>query len=162
MLYSAEQTKLLGNPSLEALRGLTWSVKGLDQRARYTVLIDGFSVGSFTGAEFARGVDIMPKESTRQPLSVLAKRALQACELKDQYVFLNDFECLFDMLYQKDQLRMLMRPERVRDLPDFGSVRLSTYTEFTNGWIDSASQAITARAQQIRRTPHVLTIVPSQ
>ena len=162
MLYSAEQTKLLGNPSLEALRGLTWSVKGLDQRARYTVLIDGFSVGSFTGAEFARGVDIMPKESARQPLSVSAKRALQACALKDQYVFLNDFECLFDMLYQKDQLRMLMRPERVRDLPDFGSVRLSTYTEFTNGWIDSASQAITGRALEIRRTPHVLTLVPAQ
>lgn len=160
LLYSAEQTKLLANQSLEALRGLTWRVNGLEPRARYAVLIDGFSVGNFTGAEFARGVDIMPNEANRKPLTASAKRALEACTLKDQFVFLNDVECLFDMLYQKDQLRMLMRPERVRDLPDFGSVRLSTYTDFTNAWIDSASQAITMRAQQIRRTPHMLTLVP--
>jgi len=160
MLYSAEQTKLLGNKSLEALRGLTWRINGLAQGARYNVLIDGFSVGNFTGADLSRGVDIMPNDNIRKTLSVAAKRELQACALKDQFVFLNDFECLFDMLYQKDQLRMLMRPDRVRDLPDFGSVRLSTYTDFTNTWIDSASQAITQRALQIRQTPHMLSIVP--
>jgi lysophospholipase L1-like esterase len=160
MLYSAEQTKLLGNKSLEALRGLTWRVNGLTQGTRYSVLIDGFSVGNFTAADLARGVDIMPSDNNRKALSLVAKRELQACALKDQFVFLNDFECLFDMLYQKDQLRMLMRPDRVRDLPDFGSVRLSTYTDFTNTWIDSASQAITQRALQIRHTPHMLSIVP--
>jgi len=158
MLYSAEQTKLLANRSLEALRGLTWRVKGLEQNVRYSVKIDGFSVGTFNGADLARGVDIMPGDQSRKQLSIVAKRELQACTLKDQYVFLNDFECLFDMLYQKDQLRMLMRPDRVRDLPDFGSVRLATYTNFTNDWIDSASQAITERALQIRRTPHLLSI----
>ncbi|MDN3986493.1 SGNH/GDSL hydrolase family protein [Zwartia vadi] len=158
MLYSAEQTKLLANQSLEALRGLTWRVKGLEQGARFTVKIDGFSVGTFSGAELAKGVDVMPGDQSRKPLSVAAKRELQACALKDQYVFLNDFECLFDMLYQKDQLRMLMRPDRVRDLPDFGSVRLATYTNFTNAWIDSASQAITEKALQIRRTPHILSL----
>lgn len=162
MLYSAEQTKLLGNKSLEALRGLTWRIKGLEQGARYSVQIDGFNIGRYTGAELSRGVDIMPSEANRKTLSVAAKRELEACTIKDQYVFLNDFECLFDMLYQKDQLRMLMRPDRVRDLPDFGAVRLSTYTNFTNSWIDSASRAITERALQIRKTPHTLSIIPAR
>jgi len=160
MLYSAEQTKLLANKSLEALRGLTWRIKGLEQRARYSVKLDGFSIGTFSGAELAKGVDIMPGDQNRKALSVVAKRELQACTLKDQYVFLNDFECLFDMLYQKDQLRLLMRPDRTRDLPDFGTVRLANYTNFTNSWIDTASQAITERALQIRRTPHILSLVP--
>lgn len=162
MLYSAEQTKLLGNPSLEALRSLTWRVKGLEQSRRYTVKIDDMSIGTFSGAELGRGVDIMPNQAGRKTLSVVEKRSLQACTLKDQYAFLNDFECLFDMLYQKDQLRMLMRSDRVRDLPDFGSIRLSTYTNFTNSWIDSSSQAINERARAIRQTPHVLSIVPVQ
>lgn len=160
MLYSAEQTKLLGNQSLEALRGLTWRVKGLEQGARFAVNIDGVPVGRYSGAELSRGIDLMPGNANRKTLSAVAKRELVACTLKDQFVFLNDFECLFDMLYQKDQLRMLMRPDRVRDLPDFGTIRLSTYTNFTNNWIDSASRAITERALQIRQTPHSLSLVP--
>jgi hypothetical protein len=139
---------------------MTWRVKGLEQNTRYHVLIDGVNVGSYSATELGRGIDLMPKDNNRKQLTAVEKRELKACELKDQFVFLNDFECLFDMLYQKDQLRMLMRAERVRDLPDFGSVRLSTYTDFTNGWIDSASQAITQRALQIRRTPHILSLVP--
>ncbi|MFY9137667.1 SGNH/GDSL hydrolase family protein [Zwartia sp.] len=160
MLYNAEQSKLLGNKSLEALRSLTWRIQGLEQNTRYAVQIDGFNVGRFSGAELARGVDVMPSDANRKTLSVLAKRELEACTLKDQYVFLNDFECLFDMLYQKDQLRMLMRPDRVRDLPNFGTVRLTTYTNFTDSWIDSASRAITERALQMRSTPHTLSLVP--
>jgi hypothetical protein len=160
MLYNAEQSKLLGNKSLDALRSLTWRIQGLEQNTRYAVQIDGFSVGRFSGAELAKGVDVMPSDANRKTLSVLAKRELEACTLKDQYVFLNDFECLFDMLYQKDQLRMLMRPDRVRDLPNFGTVRLSTYTNFTDSWIDSASRAITERSLQMRSTPHTLSLVP--
>ena len=162
MLYSADQTKLLGNQSLEALRGLTWRIKGLEQNARYAIQIDGFNIGRYTGVELAKGVDIMPSDVNRKTLSVAAKRELEACTLKDQYVFLNDFECLFDMLYQKDQLRMLMRPDRVRDLPDFGTIKLSTYTNFTNNWIDSSSRAITERALQIRKTPHTLSVIPAR
>ena len=160
MLASAEQTKLLGNKSLEALRGMTWRIKGLEQGTRYHVQIDGVNVGSYSATELGRGIDLIPTHSNRKQLSAVEKRELKACDLKDQYVFLNDFDCLFDMLYQKDQLRMLMRPDRVQDLPDFGSVRLTTYTDFTNTWIDSASQAITQRALQIRRTPHILSLVP--
>ena len=102
----------------------------------------------------------MPSEANRKTLSVVARRELEACTLKDQYAFLNDFECLFDMLYQKDQLRMLMRPDRVRDLPNFGTVSLATYTNFTDSWIDSASRAITERALKMRSTPHSLSLVP--
>ena len=160
MLYNAESSKLLGNKSLEALRSLTWRIQGLDQSARYAVQIDGVEVGRYTGSQLARGVDIMPSDANRKTLSVVAKRELEACTLKDQYAFLNDFECLFDMLYQKDQLRMLMRPDRVRDLPNFGTVRLSTYTNFTDSWIDSASRAITERALQMRTTPHTLSLIP--
>ncbi len=162
MLYSAEQTKLLGNQSLKAIRKLIWRIKGLEQGTRYVVNIDGVAIGSYSGAELSRGVDIMPNSANRKTLSTVAKRELMACTLKDQYVFLNDFECMFDMLYQKDQLRMLMRPDRVRDLPDFGAIRLSTYTNFTNNWIDSASRAITERAMQIRQTPHTLSLVPAK
>jgi len=160
MLYNAEQSKLLGNKSLEALRSLTWRIQGLAQSSRYAVQIDGFEVGRYTGSELARGVDVMPSDANRKTLSVVAKRELEACTLKDQYAFLNDFECLFDMLFQKDQLRMLMRPDRVRDLPNFGSVRLATYTQFTDSWIDSASRAITDRALQMRTTPHTLSLIP--
>ena len=160
MLYNAELSKLLGNKSLEALRSLTWRIQGLDQSARYALQIDGVEVGRYTGSQLAKGVDIMPSDANRKTLSVVAKRELEACTLKDQYAFLNDFECLFDMLYQKDQLRMLMRPDRVRDLPNFGTVRLSTYTNFTDSWIDSASRAITERALQMRATPHTLSLIP--
>lgn len=156
---SQTQIKLVASAELDALRSLVWRVSGLEGKVRYNVAIDGSSVGRFTGDELARGIDVMREAETRTPLSPLARKNLEACSLKTGYVFVNDYECLYDMIVKRDVLQAATRADRIRDLPDFAAVGQSAYLTFMQSWIDSTNVAIDARAVLMRKTPHVLSLV---
>jgi lysophospholipase L1-like esterase len=161
-VLSESQIKLVASPELDALRSLVWRVSGLDGPARYNVAVDGLSIGRFTGDELARGVDVMRNADTRPSLSPQARKDLEACSLKTGYAFVNDYDCLYDMIVKRDLLQAATRTDRVRDLPDFGAVGQSSYLTFMQTWMDSTNAAIDARAALIRKTPHVLSLTRAQ
>ena len=158
-VLSQSQIKSVASTELDALRSLVWRVNGLDGQARYNVSVGGLAVGRFTGEELARGVDVMREAETRAPLSPQARKDLEACSLKTGYAFVNDYECLFDMIVKRDLLHGATRADRVRDLPDFAAIGQTSYLTFMQSWMDSTNAAIDARAVVIRETPHVLSLV---
>lgn len=158
-VLSQTQIQLVASAELDALRSLVWRVSGLDSQARYNVAVDGVSVGRFTGDELARGVDLMREADARVALSPQARKDLEACTLKTGYVFVNDYECLYDMIVKRDLLHAATRGDRIRDLPDFAAVAQRSYLTFMQSWIDSTNAAIDARAVAMRKTPHVLSLV---
>lgn len=158
-VLSQTQIQLIASPELDALRSLVWRVSGLDGQTRYKVEVDGLSVGRFTGDELARGVDVMREVDARVSLSPQARKDLEACSLKTGYVFVNDYECLYDMIVKRDLLQAATRSDRVRDLPDFAAVGQRAYLTFMQSWIDSTNAAIDARAVAMRKKPHVLSLV---
>jgi hypothetical protein len=66
------------------------------------------------------------------------------------------------MITKRDLLLAATRGDRVRDLPDFGSVGQSAYLTFMQSWMDSTNAAIDARAVSMRNTPHLLSLTPAQ
>ena len=100
----------------------------------------------------------MRDAETRPPLSPQARKDLEACSLKTGYSFVNDYDCLFDMIVKRDLLQAATRGDRVRDLPDFAAIGQSAYFTFMQSWLDSTNAAIDARAVLMRKTPHVLSI----
>ncbi len=161
-VLSQNHIKSVASAELDALRSLVWRVSGLDGQARLNVMIDGISVGVFSGDELARGVDVMRQAEMQPPLSPQARKDLEACSLKTGYAFVNDYECLFDMIVKRDLLQAATRGDRVRDLPDFAAIGQSAYLTFMQSWMDSSNAAIDARAVLIRKTPHVLSITRVQ
>jgi hypothetical protein len=125
-------------------------------------MLDSVSVGRFTGDELARGVDVMQGAETRAPLSAQARKDLEACSLKTGYSYVNDYECLFDMIVKRDLLVAATRGDRIRDLPDFAAIGHSAYLTFMQSWMDSTNAAIDARAILVRKTPHVLSLTRAQ
>jgi lysophospholipase L1-like esterase len=161
-VLSQSQVKSVASAELSALKSLIWRVSGLAAQARYHVMLDSVSVGRFTGDELARGVDVMQGAETRAPLSAQARKDLEACSLKTGYSYVNDYECLFDMIVKRDLLVAATRGDRIRDLPDFAAIGHSAYLTFMQSWMDSTNAAIDARAILVRKTPHVLSLNRAQ
>ncbi len=157
-VLSQSQIKAVASAELDALRSLIWRVNGLEAQVRYTVSVDGLAIGRFTGEELARGVDVMKDAESRAPLSPQARKDLEACSLKTGLSFVNDYECVYDMIVKRDLLQAATRADRIRDLPDFGAVGHSAYLTFMQSWMDSTNAAVDARAVLIRKTPHLLSL----
>ena len=161
-VLSQAQIKSVASAELDALRSLVWRVSGLEGQARFKVTVDGSSVGFFSGDELARGVDLMRHAEMQPPLNPQARKDLEACSLKTGFAFVNDYECLFDMIVKRDLLQAATRGDRIRDLPDFAAIGHSAYLTFMQSWMDSSNAAIDARAVLMRKTPHVLSITRAQ
>jgi hypothetical protein len=161
-VLSQTQIKSVASAELDALRSLVWRVSGLEEQARFNLTVDGLSIGRFSGEELARGVDVMRDAEARPTLSPQARKDLEACSLKTGYSFVNDYECLFDMIVKRDLLQAATRGDRLRDLPDFAAIGHSAYLTFMQSWMDSSNAAIDARAVLMRKTPHVLAITRAQ
>jgi lysophospholipase L1-like esterase len=161
-VLSQIQIKSVASAELEALRSLVWRVSGLEEQARFNLTVDGLSIGRFSGEELARGVDVMRDAEARPTLSPQARKDLEACSLKTGYSFVNDYECLFDMIVKRDLLQAATRGDRLRDLPDFAAIGHSAYLTFMQSWMDSSNAAIDARAVLMRKTPHVFAITRAQ
>ncbi|MDP2343648.1 MAG: SGNH/GDSL hydrolase family protein [Deltaproteobacteria bacterium] len=171
LLGSIKDAADLGATDALALRRLLLKLEGLPSKQRYRVKVGDVDVGSYTSAQLVAGVDLM--STTTTPLWVPAPMgstmtmaatpapSTSACTAVTGNPFQNDHECLWGLLFQKDQLRIAMRNEKIRWLPDFTGNRRGEFLMLQNTWVNEADAHIRKRAQAIATTPHVVTITPA-
>lgn len=85
---------------------------------------------------------------------------MTACAAVAGNPFQNDFDCVWGLLFQKDQLRIAMRNDRTRWLPDFVGARRAELLALHNTWVNEVDADVRRRAQTIATTPHAVTLTP--
>jgi lysophospholipase L1-like esterase len=160
----------LGDADLRALRQVVLSVDGLTAARTYRVVVDGADVGVFSGSALSRGVDVLadvavPDPPTAPPGATITAAAapppsFSACDDDGMRALARGHACLWGRLFQKDQLRIAMRHERTRWLPDFVGDRRAAYDALTTAWVDEADRAIRAQARALRAETHVVVVTP--
>lgn len=162
MLVDPKEAQDLGNRDVINLRKLVLRIDGLAADRKFRVLSGDVDVGVFTAKQLVNGIDLMGNAKAREFLSVPAdlKVELAECNATTGNPWLNDHYCLFDLLYEKDQLRILMRHERTRHLPDFVPDKLEQFKAFQRGWVEAVDKDIDARARALRLKPHTVALLP--
>lgn len=151
--------KLLDSKALLALGTLTVSIAGLPPKQRYLVRAGELEVGRFTGAQLSAGVDVMQSAPPR--VAPGPERAdLSICEATTSNPWANDVSCLFNLLFGKDQLRISMRHEKTRGLPDSVPGYLEKLSALQQAWVDDVEKDVAARVLAMRQRPHVLSLEP--
>lgn len=151
--------KLLDSKALLSLAPLTVSISGLAPKQRFLVRAGTLEVGRFTGAQLASGVDVMQNAPPR--VAPGPERAdLAICEATIGNPWANDVSCLFNLLFGKDQLRIAMRHEKTRGLPDSVPGYLEKLSALQQAWLEDVEKDLAARVLALRARPHVVTIEP--
>lgn len=158
-LVTADDATWLDSKELASLRRLVLKVKGLQPTKRYRVRAGLVDVGRFSGAELASGVEVMANAAVRATPSG-DRPSLAECSATAGNPWVNDFFCVFDLLYEKDQLRMSMRHEKTRALPDFVPGMLERYFALQREWVEAVDRDIEARARALRAGRHEVTLEP--
>lgn len=165
MVVDKKEAEDLGNRDVINLRKLMLRIDGLPGAHKYRVLAGDRDVGVFTAKALALGVDLMAQEKPREFLTSpgdVRPDLSATCDATSGNPWLNDHYCLFDLLYEKDQLRILMRHEKTRHLPDFVPDKLEQFKAFQRGWVELVDKEIDARARMLRTKPHPVTIIPER
>jgi lysophospholipase L1-like esterase len=167
---SAREAVDLGSADVVAVRQIMLSVAGLPPARPFRVRCDDVDVGRFSGAALARGIDLVATttlpEATAPPAGATMTAAaapppsFSACDDRGGNPFVRHHACLWGRLFQKDQLRIAMRAEKTRWLPDFVPDRRATWLALTEAWVHDADASIRARARAWRAAVPVVTLVP--
>jgi len=158
VLPVADARRLDSKP-LAALASLTVSVSGLSPKRRYLVHAGTLEVGRFTGAQLAAGVDVMQTAPAR--VAPGPERAdLSLCDATTGNPWANDVSCLFNLLFGKDQLRITMRHEKTRGLPDSVPGYLERSAALQREWLDAVERDVQARVRALVSRPHEVVIEP--
>ena len=147
----------LDNQAVLAARTLRWRALGLAPQVRFSVALGDYSAGEYSGAQLAEGVDLMDGVERSLPL----ESSGDACAAANPIPFETETDCALSLVLKKDQLRMLMRGERTRSLPDIIPDRLSAYFSFMSSWLADVETADRSKVQELREKPHILRIVQS-
>jgi lysophospholipase L1-like esterase len=160
----------VGGGDVRALRQVQVSLAGLAPQRSYRVAVDGADVGAFAGAALARGVDVLagvvvPEPPTAPPGATMTAAAtpppaFSTCNDGGLRPFERAHTCLWGRLFQRDQLRIAMRFERTRWLPDFVGDRRAAYDALTSSWVDEADRAIRQQARTLRAVDHIVVVTP--
>lgn len=151
--------KLLDSKSLVSLASLTVSVAGLAPKRRYVVRAGTLEVGRFTGAQLGAGVDVMQTAPAR--VAPGPERAdLTICDATTGNPWANDVSCLFNLLFGKDQLRITMRHEKTRGLPDAVPGYLERLSSLQREWLEAVEGDVHARVRTLVARPHELVLEP--
>lgn len=151
--------KLLDSKALLSLAPLMVSVSGLAPKQRYLLRAGTLEVGRFTGAQLSAGVDVMQNAPAR--VAPGPERAdLSICEATTGNPWANDVSCLFNLLFGKDQLRISMRHEKTRGLPDSVPGYLEKLSALQQAWVDDVEKDVSARVLALRARPHLVSIEP--
>ena len=160
MVLDSKEIEALSNPTLSDLTTLSWKVLGATATKQYKVSVNDFTIGLFTGEQLSQGINLLAQPSIAANAKASTDLSVDECTNQSGMIFVTDFNCLFQLNYQKDQLNMLMRHRRVRDLPEFGAIDVNTYIEFMSRWLNSVNIAIDDRARARRLLPHTLKLEP--
>ena len=159
LVAGAKEANDLGDKDVIALRRLVLRLDGLPGE-RYRLKLGELDVGRVTRQELARGVDLMGTAKARTPPPADERPPLTECAATAGNPWLNDFDCLWDLLFEKDQLRVLMRHEKVRALPDYVPEYLDKFLSLQAEWVGLVDLEIDGRARAMRAAKHELTITP--
>lgn len=154
----------LSSPELARLRSLQLRLQGLPA-GRYRVRLGDVDAGVFTDKQIKDGVDVMPKTlkpppPTTNPGPPETRPTLSSCKATSGNPLQNDYDCLFELLLEKDALRITLRNEKTRTLPDYVPGYLDRFWSLGNEWIAAVDADVTAKARAMRTTPKTLTISP--
>ena len=167
---SGEAAKL-GNADVAQLRALPWKVAGLPAEQQYRVAVGTEEVGTFSGAELSAGVDLMsaavqakapalnPPMGTAEPAAG-PDALMAACQEGPGNPFARDYDCVFRLLFQKDQLRVAMRAEKTHGLPAFVGTYREQFNELTRKWAEETDSEISARVKSLRERSHRVMLAP--
>ncbi len=151
--------KLLDDPTLVAQGSLVVSFAGLPPRQRFVLKAGTLEVGHFTGAQLGAGVDVMATAPGR--VAPGPERAdLAVCEAVTGNPWANDVSCLFNVLYGRDQLRISMRHEKTRGLPNSVPGFLERYATLQDEWMEAVEHDLAARVRGMVVKPHTLSLEP--
>lgn len=151
--------KLLDSKALLSLSALTVTVSGLPAKQRFLVRAGTQEVGRFTGAQLAGGVDVMQTAPPR--VAPGPERAdLSICDATSGNPWANDVSCLFNLLFGKDQLRITMRNEKTRGLPDSVPGYLERLSSLQLEWIEAVDRDLERRVRALVARPHVVSLEP--
>ena len=171
LVATSEEAARLGNPDVAQLHALPWKVEGLPEGQRFRVVVGTEEVGTFSGAELSAGVDLMsaavqakppslnPPMGTAEPAAG-PEALMAACQEGPGNPFARDFDCVFRLLFQKDQLRVAMRAEKSHGLPAFVGTYREQFSELTRRWAQETDAEIAARVKALRERPHRVTLSP--
>jgi len=164
----------LGAGDALALRQTILKVKGLEPKKRYRVRVGdtvaSADVATATGAELMKGTDILASanEAIRQPapagttmtMAAAPPPPLSSCTPSNDngHPLLRRHECLWGKLFQKDQLRIAMRHERTRWLPDVFVDQLNTYLAGQTSWVKDVEDDARQTAVALRARPTTITV----
>ncbi len=170
LLGSAKDANDLAARDGLALREVRFLISGLPAHRRFRLQVGTVDVGRFTGVQLGQGVDLMATttEPIRPPappgttmtLAATPPPTFSACSATTGNPLQNDHDCLWGQLFQRDQLRVAMRHEKTRWLPDFVDARLEAFIAFQAQWAVDADATIRHTVRARRAGSHDITIVP--
>jgi lysophospholipase L1-like esterase len=170
LLWAAtdDDARDVDDKDVRALRQVLLSVTGLPPAGRFRISVDGADVGVHGAAALARGVDVnanavVPEPPAAPPGSTMTVAAtpppsFSTCNDANRRPFERDHACLWGRLFQRDQLRIAMRHERTRWLPDFVADRGAAHAALLATWVDEADRAIRQQARTQRGLSHVVVV----
>jgi len=160
----------LGAVDVQALREVRLVIENLPTKQRYRVQVGGADAGRFTAAQLAKGADIMATTTekprpmappgTTMTVAATPPPTFAACTATSGNPLQNDHDCLWGQLFQKDQLRIAMRHEKTRWLPDFVADRRAGFLSFQEQWATDVDAAIRHTAQARMAAVHDVVLVP--
>ncbi|MBL8920211.1 MAG: SGNH/GDSL hydrolase family protein [Myxococcaceae bacterium] len=151
--------KALDSKALLSLGSLQLAVSGLVPKQRYVVRAGTLEVGRFSGAQLAAGVDLMQSAPAR--VAPGPERAdLSSCDAVEGNPWANDVSCLFNLLFGKDQLRITMRHEKTRGLPDSVPGYLERLFLLQREWVEAVDRDVEQRVRALVARPHLVSIEP--
>jgi lysophospholipase L1-like esterase len=151
--------RALDSKALVSLASLQLTVTGLPPKQRYLVRAGTLEVGRFSGAQLAAGVELMQAAPPR--VAPGPERAdLSVCEATTGHPWANDVSCLFNLLFGKDQLRITMRHEKTRGLPDSVPGYLERLFALQREWVEAVDRDLEQRVRAQVARPHLVTLEP--
>jgi lysophospholipase L1-like esterase len=157
LVLPVADARLLDSKPLLSLASLPFSVSGLPPKQRFVVRAGTIEAGRFTGAQLAAGIDLMASAPAR--VAPGPERAdLSVCEATTGHPWANDLSCTFNVLFGKDQLRITMRHEKTRGLPDAVPGYLERLSTLQREWLDAIEIDLAQRIAALARRPHVVTL----
>lgn len=166
-----EEAKNLGSAEVSALRALPWKVSGLPEGRSYRVLVGTEEVGVFSSSELADGVDLMAQAQRVKPPAVNPTMGstdvapgpdalMEQCADGPGNPFTRDFDCAFRLLFQKDQLRLALRPERTYGFPAFIPEYREEFNALAGRWVQATDTELAVKLAAFRDRPHLVQLVP--
>lgn len=156
---SLVDAKALDSKPLASLGSLMVSVEGLPAKQRFLVRAGTVELGRFTGAQLSTGVEVMQTFPPRVAPGP-GRADLSVCSTLEGNPWVNDVACAFNLLFGKDQLRITMRHEKTRGLPDSVPGYLERLTALQVEWLEAVERDLERRVVERLAVPHTLTLVP--